>query len=102
MLTYEGTALSDKLQQTIVLDELRAVGLVGPDQQVPANIRVKHGIGNDGRRMHYYLNYSSVESNFKYSYGAGEDLLTGRAIANGEQLTLKPWDVAIVEETAAN
>jgi beta-galactosidase len=102
VLTYEGTAVSDKLQQTIVLDELRAVGLVGPDQQVPANIRVKHGIGNDGRRMHYYLNYSSVESNLKYSYGAGKDLLTGSAIANGEQLTVKAWDVAIVEETAAN
>jgi beta-galactosidase len=102
VLTYEGTAVSDKLQQTIVLDELRAVGLVGPDQQVPANIRVKHGIGHDGRRMHYYLNYSSVESNFKYSYGAGKDLLTGNAIANGEQVTLKAWDVAIVEETAAN
>jgi beta-galactosidase len=102
VLTYEGTAVSDKLQQTIVLDELRAVGLVGADQQVPANIRVKHGIGNDGRRMHYYLNYSSVESNLKYSYGAGKDLLTGSAIANGEQLTLKAWDVAIVEETAAN
>jgi V8-like Glu-specific endopeptidase len=101
-LTYEGTAVSDKLQQTIVLDELRAAGLTGPDQQVPAGVRVKHGVTNDGRRMHYYLNYSSVESNFKYSYGAGEDLLTGRAIANGEQVTLKPWDVAIVEETAAN
>jgi beta-galactosidase len=52
--------------------------------------------------MHYYLNYSSVESNFKYSYGAGADLLTGRAIANGDQVTLKPWDVVIVEESAAN
>jgi beta-galactosidase len=101
-LTYEGTAVSDKLQHAIVLDELRALGLVGPDQQVPANIRVKHGIGNDGRQLHYYLSYSSVESNFKYSYGAGEDLLTGRAIANGEQVTLKPWDVAIVEESAGN
>jgi len=78
------------------------VGLSGADQQLPANIRAKHGIGNDGRRMHYYLNYSSVESNFKYSYGGGEDLLTGRAIANGEQVTLKPWDVVIVEESAAN
>jgi hypothetical protein len=29
-------------------------------------------------------------------------LLTGRAIANGEQVTLKPWDVVIVEESAAN
>jgi len=63
---------------------------------------VKHGIANDGRRMHYYLNYSGAEGNFKYSYAAGEDLLTGKPIANGEQVTLKPWDVAIVEETAAN
>ena len=102
VLTYEGTAVSDKLQEIIVLDELRAVGLSGADQQLPANIRAKHGIGNDGRRMHYYLNYSSAESNFKYSYGGGEDLLTGRAIANGEQVTLKPWDVVIVEESAAN
>jgi beta-galactosidase len=99
-LTYEGTAVSEKLQQTIVLDELRAVGLSGPDQQVPVNIRVKHGIANDGRRMHYYLNYSGAEGSFKYSYGAGEELLTGRAIANGEQVTLKAWDVAIVEEAA--
>jgi beta-galactosidase len=63
---------------------------------------VKHGIANDGRRMHYYLNYSGVESNFRYSYGRGEDLLTGRAIANGDPVTLKPWAVAIVEESAAN
>jgi hypothetical protein len=81
---------------------LRAAGLVGADQQVPVNIRVKHGIANDGRQMHYYLNYSGVESNFKYSYGGGENLLTGRAIANGDQLMLKPWDVAIVEESAPN
>jgi beta-galactosidase len=101
-LTYEGTAVSDTLQQTIVLDELRAVSLTGPDQQLPANVRVKHGIANDGRRMHYYLNYAGAESVFKYSYGAGEDLLTGRAIANGDQVMLKPWDVSIVEESAVN
>ena len=62
---------------------------------------MKHGIGKDGRRLHYYLIYSSVKSNFKYSYGAGEtcSLVT---IANGELVTLKAWDVAIVEESAAN
>ncbi len=34
-LTYEGTVLSDKLQQAIVLNALRDAGLAGPDQQLP-------------------------------------------------------------------
>jgi beta-galactosidase len=101
-LTYEGTVLSDKLQQTIVLDELREAGLTGPDQQLPENIRVKHGIGNDGRRLHYYLNYSSSVSSFTYNDAAGNDLLTGNPINKGAEVTLKPWDLAIVEETATN
>jgi beta-galactosidase len=100
-LTYEGTALSDKLQQAIVLDELRAAGLTSPDQQLPATVRVKHGISNQGRRLHYYLNYSSAASNFTYKGASGKDLLTGDAISQGAPLTLRPWDLAIVEESAA-
>src|SRR5207237_2623384 len=57
-LTYEGTVLSDKLQQAIVLDALREVGLTGPAQQLPPTVRVKHGVARDGRSIHYYLNYS--------------------------------------------
>jgi len=49
-----------------------------------------------GKRLHYYFNYSSELKSFAYPYAAGKDLLTGGAIA--KTITLKPWDVAIVEE----
>jgi beta-galactosidase len=97
-LTYEGTIVSDGLQQAIVLDQLRDAGLTGPDQSLPSAVRVKHGISNDGRRLHYYLNYSSSPVTFGYTYGSGKDLLTGAALSRGQQETVGPWDVVIAEE----
>jgi beta-galactosidase len=97
-LIYEGTVLSDKLQQAIVLDALRGVGLTGPDQQVPSSVRVKHGISHDGRNLHYYLNYSSSPAALSYSYTAGSDLLSGQSLAQGQQITLAPWDLVIAKE----
>ena len=99
-LTYEGTALSDKLQQTMVLDALKDAGLTGPDQQLPPNVRVKHGIGRDGRSLHYYLNYSSQPATLTYTYPAGTDLLTGNAFSQGQQATIVPWDLIIVQENS--
>src|SRR6202165_5117198 len=58
-LTYEGTVLSDKLQEKVLLDVLETAGLVGPDQQLPAPVRVKHGVNRSGKTIHYYFNYSS-------------------------------------------
>ena len=97
-LTYEGTALSDKLQQAVVLNALRDSGLTGMDQQLPASVRVKHGIGHDGRTLHYYLNYSSDPATVTYSYSPGTDLLTGPALSQGQQATIGPWDLIIVKE----
>jgi beta-galactosidase len=97
-LTYEGTALSDKLQEAIVLDTLRDAGLTGPDQQLPAAVRVKHGLSHDGRKLHYYLNYSSAPASVTYSYPAGTDLLTGHRLSQGQVAAIAPWDLFIVEE----
>ncbi|HEY3441402.1 MAG TPA: beta-galactosidase [Paludibaculum sp.] len=97
-VTFEGTVLSDALQRAVVLDVLKTAGLAGPDQTLPAPVRVKHGTANNGRRMHYYLNYSASPQNVAYSYGAGADVLTGRPVAAGATATLAPWDVLIVEE----
>jgi len=97
-VTFEGTVLSDALQRAVVLDVLKAAGLTGPDQALPAPVRAKHGTANSGRRMHYYLNYSATPQNITYSYGAGADVLTGRPVAPGATATLAPWDVLIVEE----
>ena len=97
-LTYEGTYLTDALQKAVVEQVLKEANLTGPDQQLPASVRVKHGVNRMGKQLHYYLNYSSEAQTFTYPYKEGTDLLTNNAIATSGKITLQPWDVAIVEE----
>jgi beta-galactosidase len=97
-LLYEGTYLSDTLQTAVLKSELERVGLTGPDQQLPAAVHVQHGVNRLGKRLHYYFNYSSSEVKLAYSYGAGTNLLNGNAISNSGEITLAPWDLAIIEE----
>ncbi len=97
-LLYEGTYLSDALQTAVLRDALTKAGLTGPDQNVPAAVHVQHGVNRQGKRLHYYFNYSGSEQKATYSYGAGTNLLDGKSIARGATLTLAPWDLAIVEE----
>jgi len=97
-LLYEGTYLSDTLQKRLLLDVLKEVALAGPDQQLPAAVWVRHGVNRLGKRLHYYFNYSGDAKSFAYSYAAGKDLLSGNTVGHSQSLSLKPWDVAIVEE----
>jgi len=97
-LTYEGTVLSERLQEKVLLDVLENAGLSGPDQALPASVRVKHGVNRAGKTIHYYLNYSGKEQTFSYPYAGGSDLLTQSAVSRSQQLTLKPWDLVIIEE----
>ena len=97
-LTYEGTFLSDGLQEKVLLEVLSLAGLAGPDQQLTAPVRVRHGVGVAGKNLHYYLNYSSQSQTFNYPYADGTDLLARKAIARGRPVTLAPWDLVIVEE----
>jgi beta-galactosidase len=97
-LTYEGTVLSDALQSKVLLDVLQRAGIAGPDQNLPASLRAKHGTNRNGKIIHYYLNYSSAEQTFGYSHKNGTDLLSQAAIASSQRITLKPWDLVIVEE----
>ena len=52
----------------------------------------------DGHRIHYFFNYSGNEVNANYGYGAGTNLMDGKAVAKGAALALPAWDLAIVEE----
>src|SRR4029077_13623494 len=97
-LTYEGTALSDTLQTKVLLNLLQIAGLTGPDQELPASVRVKHGTNRNGKTIHYYMNYSNDPKTFKYPYKLGADLLTKTTVAPSQTVTLKPWDLAILEE----
>ena len=82
----------------MLLDVLHQAGLTGPDQELPATVRVKHGTNRDGKTIHYYMNYSSDPQAFKYAYRPAEDLLTQATVAPAHTVTLKPWDLVILEE----
>jgi beta-galactosidase len=97
-LLYEGTYLSDPLQKHVLLDVLKEAALAGPDQQLPPAVLVRHGVNRLGKPLHYYFNYSGEPKSFAYSYTAGKDLLTGATVTHSQSLTLKPWDLEIVEE----
>ncbi len=97
-LLYEGTYLSDALQTAVLKRAVEEAGLSTSDQQLPASVHVQHGINRFGKRIHYYFNYSGSEVKFTYAYGAGTNLLNSQPVARSEELTLAPWDLAIIEE----
>jgi len=97
-LTYEGTVLSDKLQEAVLFVVLKDAGLTRPDQSLPAGIHVKHTCNRDGKTIHFYFNYSGSAKTIPYLYSAGTDLLANKSIAKDEAIVLLPWDAAIVEE----
>ena len=97
-LTYEGTFLSNGLQQRVVLDTLQDAGLSTTAAQLPTTIREKSGVNGLGKTLHYFLNYSSTPASFSYTGSSGTDLLTGHAIATSQTVQIAPWDLVILEE----
>ena len=97
-LLYEGTFLSDALQTALIKRAVAEAGLADPEQQLPPTVHVQSGVNRLGKRLHYYFNYSGAEVRATYSYAAGTNLLDGKAVAHAQELTLAPWDLAIVEE----
>jgi beta-galactosidase len=59
---------------------------------------VRGGTLQDGHRVRYVLNYSAKAQRLAYGDANGTELLSGRKVARGQQLELKPWGVAIVAE----
>ncbi|MDQ1919208.1 beta-galactosidase [Massilia pseudoviolaceinigra] len=97
---YAGTYLSGKLQKAVLQSSLQELGLIGPDQQLPPNVRTRVGTNGLNRTVRYYFNYSGAEVSFSYPHRAGTDLLSARRVVSSEKLTLAPWDLAIIEEDA--
>jgi len=95
-LLYEGTFLSDALQTAVLKGALQKAGIAPID--LPAAVHVQHGVNRLGKHIHYYFNYSAAEVKADYTYSAGKNLFDGKAVAKSTQLTLAPWDLAIIEE----
>jgi beta-galactosidase len=96
-LTYEGTFLSDTLQQNIVRDVLADAHVATPNP-LPPHLIEKSGVSGHGKVLHYFFNYSSSSQNFTYNLPPGMDLLTSKPISTAQSVDLAPWDLVIVEE----
>ncbi len=59
----------------------------------------KQGVNDYGNRITYLFNYSDAPATYAYRGGGAHALLTDSPVADGEELTLAPWDVIILEET---
>jgi beta-galactosidase len=97
-LTYEGTYLSDALQQNVVRDALTDARVEMVEAALPPHLIEKSGVNGYGKTLHYFLNYSSASQIFMYHQRAGIDLLTNKRIDASQSIDLAPWDLVIVEE----
>ena len=97
-LLYEGTMVSDAIQEKIIRRELDRAGLLSPDQEIHWPLITKSGTNDNGNIIRYYYNYSSEPVNFVYPYSGGNELITNKKVANKETLLIKPWDLLIIEE----
>jgi len=96
-VTYQGTVLTDALQEKVVADVLKQGGIV-PDVGLPPKVRVRQAIGRDGKALRFYLNFSGEPQSFANAHGAGTELLSQTPVTAGQRLTLAPWDLAVIRE----
>jgi beta-galactosidase len=96
-LTYEGTKLSDKLQEKLMQETLKIAGIPLADSSLPAPVKVKHAESAAGEPLHFYFNFSGQPQTFGYSYEDGFDILTSRPFKKAQKITLAPWDFIIVK-----
>ena len=67
----------------------------GYDAHFP--VIVKSGINEEQRQIDFIFNYSADEEQVTVPV-KGTELLGGKTVAAGEQMTLQPWAVKIIEE----
>jgi beta-galactosidase len=96
-VTYQGTVLSDALQQKVVEGVLKEAG-IAPEAGLPTPVRARQAVARDGKALRFYLNFSGEPQSFAWGHGSGTELVSQKAVAAGERLTLGPWDLAVVRE----
>ena len=85
----------DILEQVLRL-ALEDSGIPIPEVSFP--IIIREGITPNGKQVRFFLNFSPDPQEVSYRYPQGTDLLTALPLFPGDTLTLKPWDLSIIEE----
>ncbi len=91
-VTYEGTILSDALQEKVLRVRPRAgPGVAARRRGCRRRSRaLREAVSRDGRTIRFYLNFSAAPQTFAYGHGASTDLLTGKPVAAGQTPHARP------------
>ncbi len=93
--TYLGCYFDGNTLEDIIRQLWTEIGLPLSDFQFP--LIHKSGINDDGKQIDYYLNYSEADISLTLDSGYRTELLSGIKIKNGESISVKPWNLVILE-----
>ncbi|AZK49176.1 beta-galactosidase [Paenibacillus lentus] len=96
--TYVGCLPSPAIMRQVLEQAVKDAGLWGKDQAIAFPLITKYGRNEDGKLVHFYMNYSDEEQVLVYPHQDGEELLSGHRVVSQQQLTLERWGVLIIEE----
>ncbi|HEX8021054.1 beta-galactosidase [Mucilaginibacter sp.] len=97
-LLYEGTNVSDSIQEKLILQEMERAGIKTVDQNMHWPLVTKAGINEAGSKVHYYYNYSSTTTSLNYPHKKGTELISNKSVTSGSTIEIAPWGVLIIEE----
>ncbi|EPY4568835.1 beta-galactosidase [Klebsiella variicola] len=97
-VTYIDFMPSDTLVEKILADEMKQNGLWGADQTLHFPQIVRHAINQQGKAVHFLVNYAPQPAQVVYRWQKGRSLLDDKPVNKGQSLTLSAWGVSIVEE----
>ncbi|MDR0796823.1 MAG: beta-galactosidase, partial [Tannerella sp.] len=97
-LFYIGAYPSVELLEKVIRLAAEKSGIITSKNNERFPVIFRSGKNSAGKQIHYVFNYSGQDKEIRYPFASGKELLSGKNIGNGQTLTLKPWDVVIVEE----
>jgi beta-galactosidase len=97
-LIYEGCLLTDDIQSKIIARRASVAGISQSANNPAYPVVIREGTNDYGKNIRYFMNYSGKEISFTYNFGGGKELLSGVQVTKNQKLTLKPWDLLIIEE----
>ncbi|MBQ8912532.1 MAG: beta-galactosidase trimerization domain-containing protein, partial [Lachnospiraceae bacterium] len=68
-----------------------------PKSNLELPIIKKCGVNEEGKNITFYFNYSSDTQTFTLDSAEGTELLSNTPVSKESNITLKPWDLVIIE-----
>ncbi len=98
-VTYVGFMPGDALLDTILMQAVDRSKVTHLGSAFHFPLIVRGGVNARHKAVHYLLNYSAGSKAVAYPFGAGIELLSGKAISENTSVELGPWGVTIVEDS---